>query len=142
MITSIREAQARLPWSSQAVKLRGWRRGCQSTSLERDAKVYNATDRATARLDAVEGLLSKATRKTFTRPRARGGPLLEGGGARQKSLASRPRYRAVAVSSISSPRAIRGRCYCVRNLYATIRATMPAKISSAGMDFRIIGIVE
>ena len=66
MITSIREAQARLPWSSQAVKLRGWRRGCQSTSLERDAKVYNATDRATARLDAVEGLLSKATRKTFT----------------------------------------------------------------------------
>jgi hypothetical protein len=66
VITSIREAQARLPWSSQAVKLRGWRRGCQSTSLERDAKVYNATDRATARLDAVEGLLSKATRKTFT----------------------------------------------------------------------------
>jgi hypothetical protein len=33
-------------------------------------------------------------------------------------------------------------CYCVRNLYATIRATMLAKISSAGRDFRIIGIVE
>ncbi len=40
------------------------------------------------------------------------------------------------------PRAIRGWCYCVRNLYATIRATMLAKISSAGTDFRIIGIVE
>jgi hypothetical protein len=38
--------------------------------------------------------------------------------------------------------AIRGRCYCVRNLYATIRATMLAKISSAWRDFRIIGIVE
>jgi len=35
-----------------------------------------------------------------------------------------------------------GRCYCVRNLYATIRATMLAKISSAGRDFRIIGLVE
>ena len=33
-------------------------------------------------------------------------------------------------------------CYCVRNLYATIRATMIAKISSAGRDFRIVGIVE
>jgi hypothetical protein len=65
-----------------------------------------------------------------------------GGGARQRSLASRPRFRAVAVSSTSSPHTIRGRCYCVRNLYATIRATMLAKISSAGRDFRIIGIVE
>jgi hypothetical protein len=34
------------------------------------------------------------------------------------------------------------RCYCVRNLYATIRATMLAKISSAERDFRIIGLVE
>src|ERR1700686_1901567 len=34
------------------------------------------------------------------------------------------------------------RCYCVRNLYATIRVTMLAKISSAGRDFRIIGLVE
>ena len=33
-------------------------------------------------------------------------------------------------------------CYCVRNLYVTIRATMLAKISSAGRDFRIIGLVE
>ena len=33
-------------------------------------------------------------------------------------------------------------CYCVRNLYVTIRATMLAKISSAAMDFRIIGPVE
>src|SRR3981189_3390672 len=32
--------------------------------------------------------------------------------------------------------------YCARNLYATIRATMLAKISSAGRDFRIIGTVE
>ena len=65
-----------------------------------------------------------------------------GGVARQRSLASRPRFRAVAVSSTSSPHTIRGRCYCVRNLYATIRATMLAKISSAGRDFRIIGLVE
>jgi hypothetical protein len=57
-------------------------------------------------------------------------------------VAAAPRYRAVAVSSTSSPRAIRGRCYCVRNLYATIRATMLAKISRAVMDFRIGGIVE
>jgi hypothetical protein len=33
-------------------------------------------------------------------------------------------------------------CYCVRNLYVTIRATMLAKISSAARDFRIIGPVE
>jgi hypothetical protein len=39
-----------------------------------------------------------------------------------------------------NPRALM--CYCVRNLYVTIRATMLAKISSAGRDFRIIGLVE
>jgi len=33
-------------------------------------------------------------------------------------------------------------CYCVRNLYVTIRATMIAKISSAGKDFWLIGLVE
>jgi hypothetical protein len=33
-------------------------------------------------------------------------------------------------------------CYCVKNLYVTIRATMLAKINSAGRDFRIIGLVE
>ena len=55
---------------------------------------------------------------------------------------SRPRFRAVAVSSTSSQHTIRGRCYCVRNLYATIRATMLAKISSARRDFRIVGLVE
>ena len=33
-------------------------------------------------------------------------------------------------------------CYCVRNLYVTIRATKLAKISSAARDFRIIGPVE
>ena len=71
----------------------------------------------------------------------RGGPLLEVAAHGREARAA-PRYPAVAVSSTSSPRAIRGRCYCVRNLYATIRATMLAKISSAGMDFRIIGIVE
>jgi hypothetical protein len=43
-----------------------------------------------------------------------------------------------------SPHTIRGAlmCYCVRNLYVTIRATMLAKISSAARDFRIIGPVE
>ena len=51
-----------------------------------------------------------------------------------------PRFRAVAVSGTSSPHTIRGRCYCVKNLYATISATMLAKISSAGKDFRIIGL--
>src|SRR5216684_1576156 len=39
-----------------------------------------------------------------------------------------------------NPRALM--CYCLRNLYATIRATMLAKISSAGRDFRIIGFVD
>jgi hypothetical protein len=39
-----------------------------------------------------------------------------------------------------NPRALMG--YCVRNLYVTIRATMLAKISRAGRDFRIIGPVE
>jgi hypothetical protein len=39
-----------------------------------------------------------------------------------------------------NPRALMS--YCVRNLYVTIRATMLAKISSAGRDFRIIGPVE
>jgi hypothetical protein len=39
-----------------------------------------------------------------------------------------------------NPRALM--CYCVRNLYVTIRATMLAKISSAGRDFRIVGLVE
>jgi hypothetical protein len=34
------------------------------------------------------------------------------------------------------------RYYCVKNLYATINATMHAKISSAGSDFRIIGLGE
>ena len=53
-----------------------------------------------------------------------------------------PQVRAVAVSGTSSPHTIRERCYCIRNPYATIRATMLAKISSAGRDFRIIGIVE
>ena len=72
----------------------------------------------------------------------RGGPLLEVTGHGRGAWRAAPRYRAVAVSSTSSPRAIRGRCYCVRNLYATIRATMLAKISSAGRDFRIIGLVE
>jgi hypothetical protein len=41
---------------------------------------------------------------------------------------------------VHNPRALM--CYCVRNLYVTIRATMLAKISSAGRDFGIIGIVE
>jgi hypothetical protein len=72
----------------------------------------------------------------------RGVSLLEVTGHGRGAWRAAPRYRAVAVSSTSSPRAIRGRCYCVRNLYATIRATMLAKISSAGRDFRIIGIVE
>ena len=39
-----------------------------------------------------------------------------------------------------NPRALM--CYCVRNLYVTIKATMLAKISSAARDFRIIGPVE
>ena len=61
------------------------------------------------------------------------------GGARQRSLAEPPRFRAVA-GGTSSPHTIRGRCYCVKNLYATISATMLAKISSAGRDFRTIGL--
>jgi hypothetical protein len=49
---------------------------------------------------------------------------------------------AIAVSGTSSPHTIRGWRYCIKNLYATINATMLAKISSAGRDFRIIGLVE
>jgi hypothetical protein len=71
-----------------------------------------------------------------------GGPLLEVVGHGREALRAAPGFRAVAVSSTSSPHTIRGRCYCVKNLYATIRATMLAKISSAGRDFRIIGLVE
>jgi hypothetical protein len=59
-----------------------------------------------------------------------------------EKLGEPPQVPRGAVSSTFSPRAIRGRYYCVRNLYVTIRATMLAKISSAGRDFRIIGIVE
>src|SRR5947199_7597589 len=40
---------------------------------------------------------------------------------------------------VHNPRALI--CYCVRNLYVIIRATMLAKISSAARDFRIIGPV-
>src|SRR5258708_36677847 len=71
----------------------------------------------------------------------RGGPLLEVAGHGREAWRA-ARFRAVAVSSTLSPHTIRGRGYWVRNLYATIRATMLAKISSAGRDFRIIGLVE
>ena len=43
-------------------------------------------------------------------------------------------------SKAHNPRALM--VQCVTNLYATIRATMPAKISRAGRDFRVIGLVE
>jgi hypothetical protein len=66
--------------------------------------------------------------------RWRGGRGREAGGAAQV-----PRD---CCERISSPQTIRGRFYCVRYLYATIRATMLAKITSAERDFRIIGLVE
>ena len=69
-------------------------------------------------------------------------PAARGGKARQRSLASRPRVPRGCCEQHFRYARIRGRCYCVRNLYAIIRATMLAKISSAGRDFRIIGIVE
>jgi hypothetical protein len=71
------------------------------------------------------------------RAAARGGVA----GAVEK-LGEPPRFRAVSVSAFLSPHAIRGRCYWARNPYATIAATMLAKISSAERDFRIIGLVE
>ena len=71
----------------------------------------------------------------------RGGPLLEVARHGREAWRAAPRYRAVAEQHFLHAH-IRGRCYCVRNLYATIRATMLAKISSAGRDFRIIGLVE
>src|SRR6516225_1199218 len=52
-----------------------------------------------------------------------------------EKLGEPSRFRAVAVSGTSSPHTIRGRCYCVKNLYATISATILAKISSAGGIF-------
>lgn len=50
--------------------------------------------------------------------------------------------KLIPISGTSSPHTSCGRCYCAKNLYATINATMLAKISSAGSDFRIIGLVE
>src|SRR3979490_2520995 len=73
--------------------------------------------------------------------RSYGGAAARGGGARQRSWASRRRSARLLWAALL-PRTIRERCYCVRNLYATIRATMLAKISSAERDFRIIGLVE
>jgi hypothetical protein len=58
-----------------------------------------------------------------------------------EKLGERPTVsRAVAVSSTSSPRGNLRAGYCVRNLYATIRATILVKIRISGSDFRIIGI--
>ena len=50
------------------------------------------------------------------------------------------RFELDVLEPEASPHPIRGRCYCVKNLYATTSATMLAKISSAGRDFRIIGL--
>src|ERR1700730_2189926 len=72
----------------------------------------------------------------------RGGPLLEVAGHGREAWQARPRVTRGCCEQPFVPAGIRGRCYCARNLYATIRATMLAKISSAGRDFRIIGIVE
>jgi hypothetical protein len=71
----------------------------------------------------------------------RGGPLLEvaGHGREAWRAAAGPRG---CCGRHFFPAPIRERCYCVRNLYAAIRATMLAKISSAERDFRIIGLVE
>src|SRR3981189_2105996 len=69
------------------------------------------------------------------RAAARGGVA----GAVEK-LGERPGSARVRAHLFPPP--LRGRCYCVRYLYATIRATMLAKISSAERDFRIIGFVE
>src|ERR1700692_1387397 len=61
--------------------------------------------------------------------------------ARQRSLASRPQVpRGCCEQHFVYARNTR-RCYCVRNIYATIRATMLAKISSAGGDFLTVGMV-
>lgn len=81
-------------------------------------------------------LIKRSQRGHMRRASARGGK------ARQRSLASRLQVPCGCCEQhfvhARNPR----RCYCVRNLYATIRATMLAKISSAGRDFRIIGMVE
>src|SRR5712672_2579328 len=50
-----------------------------------------------------------------------GGPLLEVAWHGREAWRAAP-GSAVAVSSTSFPHTIRGRCYCVRNLYATMRA--------------------
>jgi hypothetical protein len=108
-------------------------RGCGMTAVGTDAKCamsaiwsLSAEKRTsrTSRLCRCGGHTRRAA--------ARGGVA----GAVEK-LGEPPRFRAVAASHT-----IRGRFYCVRYLYATIRATMLAKISSAERDFRIIGLVE
>jgi hypothetical protein len=63
-----------------------------------------------------------------------------GGGAWQRSMASPG--SALLREKHFAPAEIQKRRYCVRNLYAAIRATMLAKISSARRNFRIIGRVE
>jgi hypothetical protein len=48
----------------------------------------------------------------------------------------------VAIGGKRTSHTIRGRSYCAKNPNATTSATMLAKISSAGRDFRVIGLVE
>ena len=66
------------------------------------------------------------------------------GEGRQRSFASRIRGTArLQFAALRPPHNLSAvTCYCVRNLYVTIRATMLAKISSAGRDFRIIDLVD
>ena len=68
------------------------------------------------------------------------GPLVQVAGTGEARRART--FRTVAVSGTSSPRTIRGRGYCVKNLYPRINAITLAKISSAVIDFRIVGLVE
>ena len=68
------------------------------------------------------------------------GPLIEVVGHGRE--ASHQVSRGCCERSFFSPHTICVRYYCVKNLYATINATIHAKISSAESDFRIIGLVE
>ena len=70
------------------------------------------------------------------------GPLIEVAGHGREAWRAAQVSRGCCEHYFFSPYTIRGRYYCVKNLYATINATMHAKISSAGSDFRIIGLVE
>jgi hypothetical protein len=70
------------------------------------------------------------------------GPLIAVAGRGREAWRAAQVSRGCCERYFFTPHTIRGRYYCVKILNTTINATMQAKISNAGSDFRIIGLVE